>query len=241
MTHRLIRKFARSVSLLAMILGSSAVHAADCVVLLHGLARTSGSMDVMEDALRSEGYRAVNVDYPSRKHRVEKLSVMAVELGLSRCKLQKGESVHFVTHSMGGILVRYYLQHHEIDGLGRVVMLAPPNQGSEVVDNLEEVPGFESLNGPAGTQLGTGPADIPSQLGPVDYPVGIIAGTQTINLILSQYLPNPNDGKVSVESTKVDGMTDFIAIASAHPFIMLNKEAIRQTISFLKSGFFARH
>ena len=241
MTHGCMRRFARFVSFLAMLLNVATVHAADCVVLLHGLARTSDSMGVMEDALRSEGYRVVNVDYPSRKYHIERLSIMAVESGLSHCRLQEGESVHFVTHSMGGILVRYYLRHYEISGLGRVVMLAPPNKGSEVVDNLEDVAGFESFHGPAGAQLGTSPTDIPSRLGPVDYPVGIIAGTQSINPILSQYLPDPDDGKVSVESTKVEGMTDFIAIAATHPFIMRNEEAIRQTISFLKSGSFTHN
>jgi triacylglycerol lipase len=195
-------------------------------------------MSVMEKALTREGYRVVNVSYPSRNKPVEELSAGAIETGLVRCALKSGESVHFVTHSMGGILVRHYLAHHKIAALGKVVMLAPPNSGSEVVDHLKNVPAFDLINGPAGSQLGTGLGDLPAQLGPVTYPVGIIAGTQTINPVLSTFLPNPDDGKVSVERTKVQGMTDFIAIKSTHPFITRNQEAIKQTLTFLKSGAF---
>lgn len=195
-------------------------------------------MDAMEASLRKEGYRVANVDYPSREYPVEELSPKAIGAGLEQCALESGEKIHFVTHSMGGILVRYYLTTHTIDELGRVVMLAPPNGGSEVVDNLKDVPGFRFINGPAGAQLGTGPEDIPAKLGKVTYPVGVIAGTRTINPILSQYLPNPDDGKVSLERAKVEGMTDFIAIQATHPFIMRNKSAIAQTIAFLRSGAF---
>lgn len=217
---------------------TAVANAADCVILLHGLTRTSRSMAVMEKALTQEGYRVVNVNYPSRNKPVEELSASAIETGLVRCALKPGESVHFVTHSMGGILVRHYLAHHKIAALGKVVMLGPPNSGSEVVDRLKDVPAFDLINGPAGSQLGTGQKDIPAQLGPVTYPVGIIAGTQSVNLVLSKFLPNPDDGKVSVERTKVQGMTDFIAIKATHPFIMRNKEAIRQTLKFLKMGAF---
>jgi triacylglycerol lipase len=211
---------------------------ADCVVLLHGLARTANSMSAMENAFRERGFRVANVDYPSRDEGVENLSVKAIQSGLDTCSASNDEKIHFVTHSMGGILVRYYLAHHAMANLGRVVMLAPPNNGSEVVDNIGDVPGFGLVNGPAGKQLGTGPDGIPSQLGPVTYPVGIIAGTRTINPILSQYLPNPDDGKVSVESTKVAGMADFLALPASHPFIMRDKEAIRQAIAFIETGAF---
>jgi hypothetical protein len=119
-------------------------------------------------------------------------------------------------------------------------MLGPPNQGSEVVDNLKDTPGFELLNGPAGMQLGTGPDDIPQSLGPVSFELGVIAGTQSINLILSTFLPNPDDGKVSVEATKVEGMKDFIALPATHPFLMENDMVIDQTVHFLKNGKFKK-
>lgn len=227
----------KTAAILLLLCVSTLAHA-DCVVLLHGLARTSWSMEPMEVALKEEGYRVANIDYPSREYPVEELSPKAIGAGLEECGLRSDETVHFVTHSLGGILVRYYLTKHTINGLGRVVMLAPPNGGSEVVDNLKEVPGFRFVNGPAGVQLGTGSEDVPAKLGKVTYPVGVIAGTRTVNPILSQYLPNPDDGKVSIERAKVEGMTDFIAIRATHPFIMRNKSAIAQTILFLRLGAF---
>ena len=211
---------------------------ADCVVLLHGLARTANSMQVLKKAFMDRGYKVVNVDYPSREYSVEKLADLAMESGLTACHAEAGEKVHFVTHSIGGILVRYYLAHHDIPALGRVVMLAPPNQGSELVDNLSKIPGFKLINGPAGGQLGKGPNGIPSELGAVDYPVGVIAGTRSVNPILSLYLPDPDDGKVSVESTKVAGMTDFVTVPASHTFIICNKAAIRQAIAFIETGLF---
>ena len=211
---------------------------ADCVVLLHGLARTSKSMNIIGEAFQHQGFKVVNIDYPSRSEPVEKLAPKAIDAGIKACNTDSNEKIHFVTHSMGGILVRYYLAEHKIINLGRVVMLAPPNNGSEVIDNLKNMPGFKMVNGPAGLQLGTQPESIPSRLGAVDYPVGIIAGSQTVNPILSQYLPNPDDGKVSVQSTKVKGMTDFILLPVSHPFIMRDEEAIRQAIAFIETGSF---
>jgi len=213
-----------------------AAWAADCVILLHGLARTSSSMDKMAEVFEERGYLVANVDYPSRKFRVEELAALAVESGLAKCP---SESVkHFVTHSLGGILVRYYLEHGKIPSLGRVVMLAPPNQGSEIVDNYRNIPGFEMINGPAGLQLGTDEASIPLKLGPVNYEVGIVAGRETFNPILSQFLPNPDDGKVSVENTKVEGMKDFIVVPHSHPFIMQAPVVIEHAVSFIESGWF---
>lgn len=193
---------------------------ADCVILLHGLARTAAAMAKLDERFTEEGYTVVNAGYPSREYTIEELAPMAVEAGVEACPA--GEAIHFVTHSLGGILVRQYLVDNELPGLGRVVMLAPPNQGSEVVDKMRDVPGFRLLNGPAGLQLGTGEDDIPRNLPAVDFPLGVIAGTRTFNLMLSQFVPNPDDGKVSVESTKVEGMTDFVTVLTEHPMRILN-------------------
>lgn len=214
----------------------------ECVVLLHGLARGSGSMVLIEERLLAEGYGVSNVDYPSRQHPIETLSNLAIQQGLADCGRQSAETIHFVTHSLGGILVRQYFKQNKRQDFsfepGRVVMLGPPNQGSEVVDVLKSIPGFELINGPAGMQLGTGVSDIPRQLGAVDFELGVIAGTQSINLFLSLFLPSPDDGKVSVVATKVQGMTDFITLPTQHPFMMRSKTVIEQTVHFLKYGAF---
>ncbi len=228
-------KFLLLIYLLAF--GSNAL-ATECVVLLHGLARSASSMKALEARLTNEGYRVSNIDYPSREHMVEALATLVVGQGIRQCRENSVSRINFVTHSLGGILVRVYLKSNQLDDIGRVVMLGPPNQGSEVVDSLKDTPGFELLNGPAGMELGTRATDIPKSLGPVNFNLGIIAGTHSINLILSTLLPGPNDGKVSVESTKVAGMADFITLPTTHPFMMRNKTVIDQTVYFLKHGEF---
>ncbi|MDP5189899.1 esterase/lipase family protein [Rheinheimera baltica] len=212
--------------------------AKDCVVLLHGLARSASALETMQQALDAAGYHSVNVDYPSREHAIEVLAPMAIAPALAQCRAKQSRVIHFVTHSMGGILLRQYTQDNVIADLGRVVMMGPPNQGSQVVDNLKDVPGFEAFNGPAGMQLGTGAQYIPKQLGPVSFELGVIAGTSSINLILSTFLPNPDDGKVSVENTKVQGMCALVTVDVSHPFLMKRQKVIDQVLHFLSSGSF---
>jgi pimeloyl-ACP methyl ester carboxylesterase len=208
-----------------------------CVVLLHGLARTAHSMKKMETALEKSGYAVVNQGYPSTKKNIQTLAAETLRAALNKCP--PNGAVHFVTHSMGGILLRQYLSQHTIPRLGRTVMLGPPNQGSEVVDRLGSWAPFQWFNGPAGSQMGTGPDSIPNQLGPVDFPVGVIAGNQTINFLLSTQLPGPNDGKVTVERTKVEGMQDHLVLPVTHPFMMRNGAVIEQVKVFLETGQFS--
>ena len=187
----------------------------ECVVLLHGLNRSYRAMSKMATGLQEAGYTTANVDYPSQSSTVEELATMAVNEGLDRCRETNAEQIHFVTHSIGGILLRYAHSESPIPELGRVVMLAPPNQGSEIVDITREWPGAELISGKAGLQLGTDEDSIPAKLGPVEFELGIVAGTGTISFF-SAMLPNPDDGKVSVERTKIAGMTDFLVVDNSH-------------------------
>lgn len=188
--------------------------------------------------LQEHGFLVVNVDYPSRDFAVAALAEKAITPAVDKCRQHNINSIHFVTHSLGGILVRQYLTQHLIPELKRVVMLAPPNKGSEIVDHLKNVPLFGWMNGPAGKELGTEKSSLPNTLGKIDFDLGVIAGTTSINLLLSLYLPNPDDGKVSVESTKIEGMRDFIALPVSHPFIMKDTQSIAQIIHFLQQGHF---
>ena len=146
----------------------------------------------------------------------------------------------FVTHSLGGILVRAYLYEHNIENLGNVVMLGPPNKGSQIVDKLHQLPGFKLINGPAGLQLGTDQQSVPNQLGAADFKLGVIAGTRSMNLFLSTMLPSPDDGKVAVENTKLEGMSDHIALPVTHPLMMRSDVVIAQVIHFLKYSEFKK-
>lgn len=229
----------RLFAMLALVAAGSA-NAAECVVLLHGLARTAGSMEHMADALEADGFLTTNVDYPSRDYPIEVLAPLAVNTGLMGCRSQDDvERIHFVTHSLGGILVRYYLSDKTIPELGRVVMLGPPNQGSVAVDKLSDIPGYEWLNGPVGQQVGKGEKSIPLSLGPANFEVGIIAGNRTIDPIVSSVLPNPDDGRVSVEDTKLEGMKDHVVVDHSHAFMMRMRRTIELTIAFLRNGSFS--
>lgn len=224
---------------MALLVVSGSASAADCVVLLHGLARTTMSMKPMQRALVDEGFETANISYPSRDYSVEELAEMTIPKGLDACRAYEGlERIHFVTHSLGGILLRQYLSEKEIVGLGRVVMLGPPNQGSAAVDELRDWPGFDWLNGPAGLQLGKGEESVPLKLGPATFELGVIAGNRTIDPITSSVLENPDDGRVSVADTRLEGMADFVEVEHSHAFMMRMREPIALTIRFLKHGRF---
>lgn len=228
-----------SACLLALLVISAGAQAGECVVLLHGLARTAGAMEPMQKALEEAGFATANVDYPSRAHSIEELAPIAVEAGVNACRdLPNVDTIHFVTHSLGGILLRWYLARYDITGLGRVVMLGPPNQGSVAADRMRNVPGYDWLNGPIGRQLGKGEDSVPLALPAADFELGIIAGNRTIDPITSAVLPDPDDGRVSVEDTKLEGMTDFVIVEHSHAFLMSMSEPIELTVRFLESGAF---
>lgn len=216
----------------------TASDSSECVVLLHGLNRSWRAMRPMAEALQEAGFTTTNVDYPSQSGTIEEIAPVAVGLGLHDCRETGATRIHFVTHSLGGILLRYQNKHDPIRDLGRVVMLGPPNQGSEIIDKTRDWPGFEMLSGDVGAELGTDAGGMPALLGPVDFELGVIAGTGTINIFASAMLPDPDDGKVSVASTKVDGMDDFLLVGNSHHYITRSEVVIRNTESFLRNGRF---
>ncbi|MDY6822693.1 MAG: alpha/beta fold hydrolase [Thermodesulfobacteriota bacterium] len=212
--------------------------AGEYVVLLHGLARGSASMKPMARHLTGHGYGVVNMGYPSTKKDIHTLAATVLPEALAACRQNGARTIHFVTHSMGGILVRCYLGRNIIAEPGRIVMLSPPNHGSEVVDRLKANPLFCWFNGPAGQQLGTDSSGITHKLGPVNRQIGVITGDRSVNLLLSRLIAGPNDGKVSVKSARLPGMADFRVIHATHPFIMRNRLAIGHTLAFLETGRF---
>jgi triacylglycerol lipase len=215
---------------------SSVAHANEGVILLHGLCRSSRSMAKLEAAFSAAGYTVVNVDYSSRDAAIRRTSHEVIGRALADPRLQPCSRVHFVTHSLGGILVRSYFAEKTDARLGRVVMLGPPNQGSEVVDRLKSWWLFRKINGPAGSELGTDATSVPNSLGPVNFELGVIAGDRSINGINSLLIAGADDGKVSVQRTKVPGMKEHLIVHVSHPFLMKDRGVIAAALRFVATG-----
>lgn len=209
----------------------------DYVVVVHGMGRTHRSMGRILDALREAGYQPINLRYSSFRDPVE---THAERLGAVVRKHCTNESkrVHFVTHSLGGLIVRAYLKENRVVNVGRVVMMAPPNQGSRLADITKKWRFSEFFTKKVGMQLGTGDGDLPKRLGPVEFELGVIAGDRSLNPLYSWLEPGRDDGKVAVEKAKVGGMHDFLVVHSTHTFMIQRKYVIDQILHFLKEGRF---
>jgi hypothetical protein len=210
-----------------------------CVVLLHGLGRTAVSMIKLEGSLENSGYLVWNHTYPSRKKTIGELSSVVGE-GVEYCRTNKARTIHFVTHSLGGILVREYFQNHQVPEAKRVVMLGPPNHGSEISDSYKAAWWYKQATGPAGQQLVTDPDSVPNKLKPIPLEVGIIAGKGGNDPLFSSQFMTEHDGKVSVVSAQLTEMKDFLMVNSGHTFIMNSAEVISQVKFFLREGKFSR-
>jgi hypothetical protein len=223
----------------------------ETVVLLHGLGRTQISMTRLASALRDDGYRVVNLSYPSRSRTIESLARDWLPQKLRESGADSAARVHFVTHSMGGIVLRVWLRDVAPPrNLGRVVMLAPPNAGSEITDRLNGFAPFRWFTGRNGRRLGTTGAEaLPRALCPwpsfAERPpgrgeLGIIAGDRSLNPLFSRWLPGPGDGKVTVSATHLTGERDHVVLHASHTWIAWRRETIAQVKTFLRDGHFDR-
>jgi len=208
------------------------------VVLLHGLGRSRANMLILKWRLEARGYDVCNIGYDTRVDSIEVASDGVFD-SLVDC-LDPRKPVHFVTHSLGGLVLRSLLDRHDgIEG-GRAVMLAPPNRGSEIADWLRAFPITDGLLGDLAGQLGTRREDLPQYLPSPSIPFGVIAGDRWINPVGRWLLPAPHDGTVSVASTRLDGMSDHLVLPYTHTFIMNAAEVAVQIDTFLRSGQFDR-
>lgn len=201
----------------------------DCVILLHGLGRSSSSMEPMAEYLNEAGFKTVNIDYPSTKYNIETLSKLYLQPAISKYCNNSDKKIHFVTHSVGGIIVRYYLANNNLGNLGKVVMLAPPNQGSELADYLKKIKVIRWILGPILSELGTDTESLPLSLPEPRYDVYVIAGNKSNNEKFSQIIPGDDEGKVAVEKTKLKNMKEFLLVPQNHTHIM-DAEEVKITV-----------
>jgi triacylglycerol lipase len=233
---------------LAMALGCSSLPAvsptlisqnsSQCVVLIHGLWRSGSAMSVIARHLEHYGYYVSVVDYPSTQKTIPELSAEYLEPAVADCKEQGAKTIHMVSHSMGGILVRQYLQTHTLPPGGKVVMLSPPNQGSKLSEFFYGNWFYEAIVGPAGVSLTKQGGGIISGLEPVSVPVGIIAAYRAWSLWPQSWLPQPNDGTVAVASMMLPEMTDFVLVNSGHAMMRHSDKTHAYIRQFIERGAF---
>lgn len=208
------------------------------VILIHGMGRTRFSMRSLEKYFQNHGYHVINKSYDSRSKPIETIAIEHIGQLLGSIDSEEYETIHFVTHSLGGIMLRYYLTHHKIDKLGRIVMIAPPNQGSEVAELYRDKLWYKLATGKPGQQLYIHNNPLLEQLKPVPADVGIMIGTKSSDPWFNHAFAGPHDGKVSVQSARLPEMKDFITVDHGHTFIMNNKKVQQQIEYFLQHGVF---
>lgn len=204
------------------------------VVLLHGLWRGWRAMEPLARALADAGFPTLNLPYPSARLPIPTL---VARVRAEVAKIAGGGPVHFITHSLGGILVRSLMAEAGLPWqTGRIVMLAPPNCGSEIVDWASKHRLTRQLLGPAGRSLGSGgvPAALPPL--PAGAEVAVVMGRKPTIPFFSGLLDTDNDGIVSASRGRIDGLCGFTVIDADHTFIQMHPLAIRLSVEFLKSG-----
>lgn len=195
------------------------------VVLLHGFWRTSKSLSKIERVLKRKGYVVVNVNYPSKSKTIEECAEYLKRVIEEKC-VDNNKTINFITHSMGGIVLRYYLANNNLINLGRVVMSAPPNKASKWADLLCKFKIARNLLGPALGQFTSYGESILKKLPEPNYEVGIIAGKY--------------DFTVPGDDVKLKNMKDYMLVPKIHTFILDDDLAIDGAINFLEMGSFRK-
>lgn len=209
----------------------------EIVVLVHGFFKDYRDMDYLNHYLKKQGYNLASPMFPTTMGSLvecsHKLSTYIDNLNLS-----PDDTLHFVGHSMGGLIIRHCLAFRNINHLGRCVLIATPNQGSFLADIALKFLRYSPINPfKSMSSLRTSAEDIPEPINSPPPKIGVIAGTNS-NLILGNLLQSQNDGRVEVNSTRFRGMTDFITLPYGHHEIHHTKIAARLIDFFLKNGTF---
>lgn len=206
------------------------------IVLLHGVIRTKNSLEPLGKYLRDrQAADVISWSYASTRQTISQHAEKFNEL---ISYFPKDAEIQLVGHSMGNIIVRRFLKTHTDQRIKRMVMLAPPNQGSSFGRAVNDNILFESIWGISGQELANGFDDLELQLATPDFEFGILAGVMRSNLVRNPLLDGPNDLVVTVEESKLAGAHDFRTVNSTHTRIMNQHETLQYVHRFLKSGYF---
>ncbi len=188
----------------------------------------------LSERLRSDGYRTLNFGYPSRHFSIGHLASLLREF--IRTEIPEAKTVHFVTHSLGGIVVQRYLATFpgEIVG-GRVIMLGPPNGGSASARIVKKIPLIRALFGPVLNEV----AELIPGAVPAGFQIGIIAGGTGRTRGFSPFISGDNDGIVTVEETRLPEAEFYLFKGGIHAILMTYPEVRHLVRRFLEDGSFS--
>lgn len=201
------------------------------VVLVHGYGRSPAAMKAIAEYLEDAGYQVYRLGYSSMTRDIE---------GVKREVFRKADKfiantddrVHFVGHSLGGLLVRSYLDQRNLSQLGNVVIMGSPNKGTPLVEHLKDKWYF-SLGGPVATSLSSKGSKFLQSLKAPYYRLGVIAGV--VDRAGDEgIIPGQDDGIVPLESALVAGARDTIVLNVSHYMMRSDKRVLQQMLHFIK-------
>lgn len=205
-------------------------------MFLHGINKSSSSLKGLEKFIFNYGFAILNITYPSTKHSINEL--VDIVHKVIHDEFNKYDKVSFVGFSMGGLIIRAYLNKYKLSNLEKVVMIGTPNNGSEVADFFKGNKLYKKFFGPAGGQLITNQQDHDILFGKIYYECGIIAGNLPLDFCYPIMRKSSSDGKVSVSSTKLNNMKDHIVLRVPHWYMPQSKKVWRQVLHFLQHSSF---
>jgi pimeloyl-ACP methyl ester carboxylesterase len=230
------------ITIILLLPGVSQAASQEVVVLLHGVASVPLSMKYLEKGFEEEGYTVLNLGYPSTRESIgENAAAIRAEILEYVDSLDPGTevTVHLVAHSLGNLVARRAMSDG-IPNLGRMVMIAPPNHGSFVAEAVKHLNIFFWIYGESGQQLSADNRAFFEELPEPSCSFGIIAGGKGNNEGFLPLIPGDDDGVIRVETTRLPGADDFTIIDAEHTLILFKKETLRQTVHFLRNGYFER-
>ncbi len=212
------------------------ISATQLIFLIHGINSSPKDFKKMETAFKSYDYKVINFGYHSKVYTVNQIADNFLKRKIA--SVSQNDTINFITHSLGAIVLRAYLRDNKPKNIGKIVMIAPPNQGSEVANFFKDFFLYKIFYHKSGASLSYNGIKKLALPNCDNYFCGIIAGTHTQLPFFSIFIKGEDDGKISVERTKLKGMKDFITLPYPHDTILKKQETIIQCKEFIKNGKF---